>query len=734
LSHTKKALASVVTALVALQSAIASIPGVQASQPPIAAPAITAQRAIVFDPATGAALYEQQADSKALQGSVAKIMTAHVALWAVNHGYVSLDDQVAISQRAQMQACSCLRDADQDGVSDVQVGELFSLRDLIYAIFMRSAGEATDAVAEYVGGAVVLGTKQPSQTITDSETRMNVFLGLMNQHVQQLGLQNTVFMTVHGGDSCDFSIGCNPNCDSASCAITCPQGSVCNGGTTPRDLAGIWWHAESEHKLFLTAAGARTYTIQSNLTTYPLTKGFGYYPGVDGDKNGLSGLSKNSQIAQATRAGRTLIAVVQQSQVDYDANGNVIKLYAFGDIADLFRYGFARLFSPDRRGDSDNQAGAITDHAVDCSWSGNAVSAIRTNADTLRVIYWDVDTQAAVVDSVVSFVQQSPAKGGRGFVKGHVKDVDVAFLLPAFFVTATVEGGAIKLRSWNVTKTIFNEPKINPLQVTGVGGGDGVRLLTLNDNHLLLLVVRGPDGLLRLTTWSIAFDGAFTQLGDSGPAGEEVTEFSASSVPLGGRAGGYRVTTGSETLSGFLRLDNWTVASNGSVSFVHGLNVLPDAAHPSVLLLSPTEAVTATAVAPDWHLMLDSWFMFADGFFTGGSDSSNPVEFPEVTETNLLPMGSGPGSSFLVAARVAVPGRGGLSHHVRLYSWEFPVARFEAPTGYDLLGASGNLEGDGTELDSCLLNQFDSAGDYVTAFRNPSGSLSLSAWQVAPLT
>ena len=41
---------------------------------------------------------------------------------------------------------------------------------------------------------------------------------------------------------------------------------------------------------------------------------------------------------------------------------------------------------------------------------------------------------------------------------------------------------------------------------------------------------------------------------------------------------------------------------------------------------------------------------------------------------------------------------------------------------------------DGTELDSCLLNQFSSAGDYVTAFQAPAGSLKLSAWRVAGLS
>ncbi len=729
---TNRTLGCVIAALVALEGVATSMAVAMASQPPIAAPDITAERAIVFDPTNGSAVYEKQADSKALQGSVAKIMTAHVALWAVNQGYVSLDDQIAISQRAQMQACSCLSDADNDGVSDVQVGERFSLRDLIYAIFMRSAGEATDAVAEYVGGAVVFGTEQPSQSITQSEQRMDVFLGLMNQHVQELGLQNTVFMTVHGGDTCDFSIGCNPNCDSANCPVTCPQGQVCDGGTTPRDLAAIWRHAASEHKLFLTAAGARTYTIQSNLTTYPLTKGFGYYPSVDGDKNGLSGMSKNSQIAQATRAGRTLIAVVQQSQVDYDANGKVTKLYAFGDIAELFRYGFARLFTPDRRGDSDSQVGAITDHAVACSWAGTAVSAVRTTADTLRVIFWDVDVDGGTVSSVADYVVQLPAKGGRGFTKGHVKDVAAASLGPAFFVTATVEGGAIKLRSWNVTKTIFNEPKINLLEMTGAGSGDAVRLLALND-HAVVLATHGPDGLLRLTTWSIDLSGAFTQLGDSGPAGVVVTEFSISSAPLGGRGGGYRVTTASEAL-GWLRLDNWTVTAGGLVSFVHGGKVLPDAAHPSVVLQSPTEAVTAAAVEPGSRLEIDRWFMFPDGTFTGGGDSSLPVALPETTETNILRMGSGPGSPVVVAARVAVPDRGGLSYHVRLFSWEWPAAPFEAPFDYDLLGNSGNLEGDGTELDSCLLNQFSSAGDYVTAFQAPAGSLKLSAWRVAGLS
>jgi hypothetical protein len=540
-------------------------------------------------------------------------------------------------------------------------------------------------------------------------------------------------VTVHGGDTCDFSIGCNPYCASVDCSNPCPQGSLCNGGTTPRDLAAIWRHASAENSLFLTAAGARTYTINSNLTTYPLTKGFGYYPAVDGDKNGLSSGSKNSQIAQATRAGRSLIAVVQQSQVDYDANGNVAKLYAFGDIGDLFRYGFARLFSPDRRGDSGTQGGAIKDHALDCTFGSSAVSAIRTNADTLRLVLWDVDADAGAVASVATYALPAAGKGARTFAKGHVHEVDVAFMLPAFFVTATVEGGAVKLRSWNATKTIFNEPKINALQLTGAGGGDGVRLLVLNDNNLVLLVVRGPDGRLRLSTWSVAFDGTFTQLGDSGPAGDEVTDFSVAATLLSARGSVYRVTTASLTASGWMRLDNWTVAGvTGSVSFVHGQKVLSGATHPSVFLPSPTLAVTASE-APVVGLEIDEWGMFSDGTFTGGGDSSNGVDLGDAMETNVLPMGpiSASPTSVLVAARTVSQSRTGLVHNVRLFAWEWPKAIAEAPFVYDLLGQSGGVEGDGTELDTCLLDQLHSAGEYVTAFRTPAGSLKLSVWQVA---
>ena len=63
---TNRTLGCVMAALVALEVVATSMAVAMASQPPIAAPDITAERAIVFDPTNGSAVYEKQADSKAL--------------------------------------------------------------------------------------------------------------------------------------------------------------------------------------------------------------------------------------------------------------------------------------------------------------------------------------------------------------------------------------------------------------------------------------------------------------------------------------------------------------------------------------------------------------------------------------------------------------------------------------------------------------------------------------------
>ena len=64
-------------------------------------PRVFAPRAVLLNTYDNSVLYSKRPDSRAMAGSTTKILTLYTALWAVNVGWVSLTDEVAISARAQ---------------------------------------------------------------------------------------------------------------------------------------------------------------------------------------------------------------------------------------------------------------------------------------------------------------------------------------------------------------------------------------------------------------------------------------------------------------------------------------------------------------------------------------------------------------------------------------------------------------------------------------------------------
>ena len=127
--------------------------------------------AIVEDASTGKVLFENQADAKGYPASVLKMMDLLIILEKLEHGQLSLTDQVPVSAKAA-----------STGGSQVWLaqGESFTLEDMLYALMVKSANDAAVALAEKVGGS------------TDA------FIELMNRKAKELGMNSTVFHSVHG--------------------------------------------------------------------------------------------------------------------------------------------------------------------------------------------------------------------------------------------------------------------------------------------------------------------------------------------------------------------------------------------------------------------------------------------------------------------------------------------------------------------------------------------------------
>jgi D-alanyl-D-alanine carboxypeptidase len=105
-----------------------------------ASPKVTAQSAILMDAQTGEVLWSKKPDARRAPASTTKIVTTVLALESGR-----LDERFKVSSRAQAQVPSKIH---------LKKGQQISLRDLSYALMLKSANDGAVVVAEGLGGSV----------------------------------------------------------------------------------------------------------------------------------------------------------------------------------------------------------------------------------------------------------------------------------------------------------------------------------------------------------------------------------------------------------------------------------------------------------------------------------------------------------------------------------------------------------------------------------------------------
>ncbi len=127
--------------------------------------------ALLADAESGRILHHDRMHQKIYPASLVKMMVALIALEEIESGQISLQDSVKIS-----------RWASKIGGHQVYLkqGEIFHFSELMKAIVISSANDASVAVAEHVLGSI------------------KVFIKRMNTRALEIGMKNTSFYSVHG--------------------------------------------------------------------------------------------------------------------------------------------------------------------------------------------------------------------------------------------------------------------------------------------------------------------------------------------------------------------------------------------------------------------------------------------------------------------------------------------------------------------------------------------------------
>ncbi|MBI5149720.1 MAG: D-alanyl-D-alanine carboxypeptidase [Candidatus Omnitrophica bacterium] len=131
-----------------------------------ARPAPNCKSVILVNSTKGVRLYEKDAGVKVMPASTVKVMTALLVMERI-----PLERYVTVGARAT---------GVQPSKLDLKPGERYKVKDLLYAILLNSANDASVVLAEAVAG---------------SEEK---FVALMNQRARQLGANDTKFANSHG--------------------------------------------------------------------------------------------------------------------------------------------------------------------------------------------------------------------------------------------------------------------------------------------------------------------------------------------------------------------------------------------------------------------------------------------------------------------------------------------------------------------------------------------------------
>lgn len=223
---------------------------------------LSCKAALLMEAQSGKILFAQEPHKRWPPASMTKMMLMVIVMEKVKEGSIKLGDKITVSALAS-----------KIGGSQVYLkeGEIFSLEELMKAIVIHSANDASVAVAEHIAGS------------------KEAFVDIMNQRVEELGLKDTEYHSVHGLP---------------------PGPGQQEDITTAYDLA-LLARELIKYPLILRWGATVQDTFRSGeFILYNTNKLVGRFRGVDGIKTGFYSKAKFNMTATGQRDGLRFIAVI----------------------------------------------------------------------------------------------------------------------------------------------------------------------------------------------------------------------------------------------------------------------------------------------------------------------------------------------------------------------------------------------------------------------------------------
>lgn len=237
-------------------------------------PKTNSRRYVVYDRISKTIIMGKDENVKSAMASTTKVMTATIVL-----ENTSLDEEVTVSGKAGGTGGSRL---------GVKKGDKITVNDLLYGLMLRSGNDAAVALAEHVGGSV------------------EKFADMMNQKAEEIGLNNTHFVTPHGLDNSEHY-------------------------TTAYELAKLTDYA-LQNETFANIVGTKVATIYINDRTMQITNTnelLGVLNGVVGVKTGFTNNAGRCLVTETKRNNMDIITVVLGADTKKFRTNDSIKLIEY---------------------------------------------------------------------------------------------------------------------------------------------------------------------------------------------------------------------------------------------------------------------------------------------------------------------------------------------------------------------------------------------------------------------
>ncbi|HEY3316554.1 MAG TPA: D-alanyl-D-alanine carboxypeptidase family protein [Bacillota bacterium] len=247
---------------------------------------IKAPSAILVDAGSGQVLFEKNSHERRAIASMTKLMALELAFEAIETGKVSLQDKVSASSGAYRMGGAQIWLAP---------GEQMPFEDILRAVAMQSANDASVVVAEHVAGS------------------LESFVAMMNQRAKELGMLDTHYQNPHGIDEADHY---------SSAFDLAVLGREAVRHSKLLEFTSTW---ETRIRPDPVSGKGRTWLINTNRLLVQMK-------GVDGLKTGFTNNSGYCLTATLKRGDLRLISVVM---------GETEGKLRFDESAKLLSFGFA---------------------------------------------------------------------------------------------------------------------------------------------------------------------------------------------------------------------------------------------------------------------------------------------------------------------------------------------------------------------------------------------------------